>query len=909
MKRLLLAILTRATLFMLYGGFLTLLALLWPFAAAIRTRRMRTEADVSPREFRIVVIGTFYTRNWCISHLTPLSRAGNISSITAVVDGPIQPIERVRYVLPSAAMTRVFGRALTKLISALREASREQPDVVMGYHLLPNAMSALLVAWLVGARAGYQLTAGPIELIGGGSATENFFLKNLGGESRILELLASRIARCFDLLVVRGGRARRFLLDKGVRGIVRVIPGSLDLARFAPDDKPRDIDVISVCRLVAIKQPEHIIEALSRLRAKRPDFRAVILGEGPLRASLENRIRQLGLAHNVELVGHVEAVENYLRRSRVFLLTSRSEGLSIAMAEAMAAGVVPVVADVGELSDLARNGETGWVVPPGDFEEYAAKIADVLSSEQRWHDYSAAALHRAAANNSLASIATRWSRTIQDACDAETMRNAQTPVAPRWAISRAKLWQHATPRIRSAVTPLFHIAQPAAWLGADFRKRQAFVAQADRWPAERIREYQLRELRRTLTIAYERTEFYFDRFRECGFHPCDLRTLDDLARLPLLDRDAVRDHIDELQTIPRGRAGAEWVSTGGTSGEPLRLRMSLARSAIEFAYLVQSWSRAGYELGAPLAVFRGDVVEVDPRSGLRHSYDPILRRHNFSNFHMDDDSIAQYLRRIASIGPCYLLAYPSAITALIRSIERRGAGPPANIRGILAGSEMIYPADRAAAERALGVRYFSWYGQTEKVALAAECEHGTDMHLWPTYGLVELIDDDGRPVREAGCRGEIVGTSFLDRVTPLVRYRTGDYATFVGDRCSSCGREQLIVRDIAGHRTQEMLVAQDRSLISWTALNMHDNTFDNVRQFQFSQEEPGRAILRVLPAPGFGPLDIERIRDRLNRKLAGRLAFQVAIAEEIRLTPRGKTTYVDQRLDIERLSAAEVVRR
>lgn len=908
MKRLLLAILTRAALFMLYSGFLLLLAALWPFASVLRARRARTKQQSEPHAYRVLLIGTFYTRNWCISHLTPLSRANNISSIVAVVDGPIHPIERVRYVLPSGAMTRFFGRTLTKLIRALREALRERPDVVMGYHLLPNGMSALLVGWLVGARTGYQLTAGPIELIGGGSATENFFLKHLGGESRVLEALACRIAKCFDLLVVRGGKARRFLLDKGAGGLVRVIPGSLDLSRFAPNDAARDIDVISVCRLVAIKQPEHILEALGRLRQYRPGFRAVILGEGPLRATLEARIRELGLQDNVELAGHIEAVETYLRRSRVFLLTSRSEGLSIAMAEAMAAGVVPVVADVGELSDLARNGQTGWVVRPGDFDEYAARMMEVLSSEPRWRAYSTAAQARAIENNGLDAIAARWSATIADVCNARAMREGRSPATPQTGISRARLWQRVSPALRDALAPLFLAAPPDMWLGSDFRRMRAFVRQADRWPADHIREAQLHELRRTLRLVYERTQFYYDRFRDCGFEPGDLRKLDDLARLPLLGRDDVRDHQAHMQTTPPSRRGVEWVSTGGTSGEPLRVRMSASRSASEFAYLAESWARAGYVLGTPMAVFRGEVIERGRRGGLRHSFDPILRRHSYSNFHMDDDSIANYLTHIATIGPCFILAYPSAITAIVRFLERRGARPPSNIRGVLAGSEMIYAQDRAAAKRAFGVRYFSWYGQTEKVALAAECEHNSDMHFWPTYGFVELIDEFGMPVREAGQRGEIVGTSFLDCVTPLIRYRTGDYATFVGTRCAACGRAALVVRDIAGHRTQELLVANDRSLISWTALNMHDDTFENVRQFQFAQDEPGKAVLRVVPAIGFSESDMERIRARLNRKLDGRLAFQVVKTDAIRLTPRGKATYVDQRLDIERLSAAEVTR-
>jgi phenylacetate-CoA ligase len=147
-----------------------------------------------------------------------------------------------------------------------------------------------------------------------------------------------------------------------------------------------------------------------------------------------------------------------------------------------------------------------------------------------------------------------------------------------------------------------------------------------------------------------------------------------------------------------------------------------------------------------------------------------------------------------------------------------------------------------------------------------------------------------------GRRGEIVGTGFINTVVPFIRYRTGDYATYVGDHCEACGRQHTIIRDIRGHRTQEMLIAADGSEISWTALNMHDDTFLHVRQFQFRQDRPGRAVLRVVPADGFGDVDRQRIGQRLLTKLVGRIEFTIECTDRIRLSPRGKAVYVDQRI-------------
>jgi phenylacetate-CoA ligase len=229
-------------------------------------------------------------------------------------------------------------------------------------------------------------------------------------------------------------------------------------------------------------------------------------------------------------------------------------------------------------------------------------------------------------------------------------------------------------------------------------------------------------------------------------------------------------------------------------------------------------------------------------------------------------------------------------------VERFGEDAPSNIRGIIAESEIVYPEQRRFVEDVFHCRYFSCYGHSEKLVLAAECEHSTNYHVWPTYGYFELLDEDGRPVATPGQRGEIVGTGFINTVSPFIRYRTGDFATYVDDRCVECGRYHPLIRDIRGHRIQELLVLADGSSVSWTALNVHDDTFRHVRRFQFYQERPGEAVLRVIPTAAFGGEDPLRIVEQVKHKLGDRLKITVERVEAISLSPRGKAIYVDQRI-------------
>ena len=467
------------------------------------------------------------------------------------------------------------------------------------------------------------------------------------------------------------------------------------------------------------------------------------------------------------------------------------------------------------------------------------------------------------------------------------------------ALSKKNLWDKTPPLLKSTLGTGLGFFPPKWLLGKSFRANCKFIRDAQWWPAERAREYQLNRLREILNLAYEKTGFYHRMFSSAGFCLGDLHSLKDMNQLPTIDKHVIIENLSDMCIKSVMAGDVEYGTTASTSGVPLHFYMNADRSETEYSYLVTSWERAGYKLGMPMGVLRGRTVQPD-RKGFHHEYDPILRHHYYSSFYMSDENMARYLVHIATIGPCFLHVYPSTIAALARFILRNYADAPENIKGIIAESEIVYPEQRQMVEEVFGCHYFSSYGQSEKVVLATGCEQNNDYHVWPTYGYFELLDDNDNPVNTPGQRGEIVGTGFINKVMPFIRYRTGDWATYVGERCQACGREHTVIRDIRGHRIQEVLIAADGSEISWTALNMHDDTFIHVRQFQFFQETPGQAVLRIVPADGFGEDDADRIHRNLGRKLDSQLDFTIELVEAIPLSARGKAIYVDQQIQQEK---------
>jgi phenylacetate-CoA ligase len=461
------------------------------------------------------------------------------------------------------------------------------------------------------------------------------------------------------------------------------------------------------------------------------------------------------------------------------------------------------------------------------------------------------------------------------------------------ARSRLNMWEDSPRWFKRIVGAGISVFPPSLILGTPFRRNLKFVDKAQWWSAEQCADYQLQRVRDTCANAYANTAYYRETFEEAGVAPESIRSLEDLRRLPRINKDTLRCNLERMCAVSPDQPGIDYVSTGGSHGEPLRFYIGAERSSVEYAYLVNSWRSVGYDLRVPQCVFRGRIVEPD-RLGLRHEYDPLLRRHYYSNFHMSDNDVTRYLSHVSRLGPCYLHVYPSSAFALATIAERRGLSIPKNVKGVLAGSENVYSEERECVERVFGCRYFSWYGHSEKLVFAAECEHSADYHISPTYGYCELLDDDGEPVTEPGKRGEIVGTGFINRIVPFIRYRTGDYATLGGFSCDACGRHLMIVTDIKGRWPQGCLVALDGAMISMTAVNMHDDTLEGVRSYQFYQRDRGTATLRVVPSRTLSSDERAKIITRLNDRLQGQVVLTLEVLSELPKTKRGKQLRVIQ---------------
>ncbi len=142
---------------------------------------------------------------------------------------------------------------------------------------------------------------------------------------------------------------------------------------------PADCPVVgTVARLAPVKAPMTFLEVASRIHARLPECRFVMVGDGPMRPEVERRVNASGLSHAVILAGNRTDVCRLLPAFDAFLITSVSEGLPRGMLEALASGVPVVSTDVGGVSELLTGTANGMICPVGDSDCLAGRVLELL---------------------------------------------------------------------------------------------------------------------------------------------------------------------------------------------------------------------------------------------------------------------------------------------------------------------------------------------------------------------------------------------------------------------------------------------------------------------------------------------------------------------------------------------------
>ena len=314
---------------------------------------------------------------------------------------------------------------------------------------------------------------------------------------------------------------------------------------------------------------------------------------------------------------------------------------------------------------------------------------------------------------------------------------------------------------------------------------------------------QLSRLRSLAQRAYERVPFYRQSFDRAGVHPEQIRTLDDLRRLPHTRKSDLRDHYPfGLFAVPRDQVIRVHASSG-TTGKPTVVGYTRSDLAVWAEVCARCLAASG---GRPGDVFHNAYGYGLFTGGLGMHYGGELL--GMTVVPVSGGNTERQLLLIEDFQPRVIACTPSYLLTLAEAAAARGLNPKRlSLRFAVLGAEPWTEEMRQQIQRLLPVRAVNIYGLSEVIGpgVSNECvEAQRGSHVFEDHFLVEALDPhSGEPVRP-GEVGELTFTTLTKEALPVIRYRTGDLASLDQTPCV-CGRTLVRMSLVVG-RTDDMLI-------------------------------------------------------------------------------------------------------
>ena len=390
------------------------------------------------------------------------------------------------------------------------------------------------------------------------------------------------------------------------------------------------------------------------------------------------------------------------------------------------------------------------------------------------------------------------------------------------------------------------------------------------WAPERLAAFGAERLCELLEFARTRVEHYRNTVNGSG--------PPQLATFPLMSKEVLRSSVDDL--VSGGdRASMRRTSSGGSTGRPVPLLLDRETLDAQSAAMLRHRSWMGLDLICPQILLWGpppDQVSYGTAAGRLRGF--ILRRRFFHTYEMDDARVRELRRLVGNASADLVEGYSGALDRIAAGAEPARRSP----RAVLAGAEMLLPAQRRRIGAFFGATVYERYGSNEFASIAHTCSRGS-LHVNSDRVVVEILKSDGEPAAP-GELGEAVVTDLDNRGMPLIRFRIGDLLE-AGGSCD-CALPFPVIAAVHG-RTADLLPGADGSFVSPLHLARALDGCGEVLQHQVAVTEREPEEIRLLT---LGEADLD-LAGRAAADLFGR-PVPVRRVERLERWPSGKARLV-----------------
>jgi len=395
-----------------------------------------------------------------------------------------------------------------------------------------------------------------------------------------------------------------------------------------------------------------------------------------------------------------------------------------------------------------------------------------------------------------------------------------------------------------------------------FDNTSKFLDEVETWSYGKTKEYQFNSLKNVLINSQNNVPYYGKLFAEYEFNP-NIQSFEDMKKLPYLTKGIIMDNFNDL--ISKNFNGKKILfKTSGSTGKRLEFYGEDSMFKKEAAYISHSFKSHNSSLYKEWSVWIRRHSPKDKNDLIVRDYE--LKRIYLSAFHLNDETINDYVRIINQSKTKTIVTYPSTAYWLSCLLEKNNLILD-RITSIHGASEKCLPMWSEKIKSVFGFNLKMHYGQVEKVSFAYQSSFSENYHESLTYSFSEYDDNN-----------TIIGTSFMNNVMPFIRYKTNDVVELLETPDYSFS-SPLIIKEIDG-RVDDMIVSESNSKIPSVNFYTIMSKIKEIKMFQFYQKIDKSTKLSIVVREGFNEITLNNLKKEITQRI-GNIPFVVEFVDEI----------------------------
>ena len=387
-----------------------------------------------------------------------------------------------------------------------------------------------------------------------------------------------------------------------------------------------------------------------------------------------------------------------------------------------------------------------------------------------------------------------------------------------------------------------------------------------------LQQQQQQQLQQIVTHAAEQVPFYQTRLSEWD---------GTLVSLPILTKQEVQHHLDDLLSSTHDPAHTKVGYTGGSTGAPVAYYYDEEKIEKMRGGQYRSFMQCGWQPGDRVLQLWGAAQDLSSTSLLARW---IAAEETVAAAIFDEATLHYWYQRLIQYRPSVVRGYPSILAALANFMIDQQLPPPSTLLGCFSTAEVLYPHQRSNIEQALECKVYNQYGSREIPNISCECAHG-NQHIFTDLVAVESVEQEGEP--------QLLITSLTNRLMPMIRYQIGDLGRLLDEPCSCGSPFPLMEMEVC--RSNDLIQAPNGRQIypSWL-IHLLDE-IEGIEQFQFHQPSQERLLLQFI-AEGEHPLDPALLEQKIHAEMGAAMQLSVEQVKEIPRNRSGKHRFVSSDL-------------